>query len=162
VAQKLRNTYNVKFVPVKEINERQLKQQIEQMLIDINQLMSTYIQDSELSRFNQWNSVQPFPLSAQTLEVMAEAKRLGAMSDGLLDVTIGPLVNLWGFSPQSCPVKIPTDSLIKIARQQIGLDKLTIGPSGPIKPSPPLMHLSLWVKKKTVLPSILVPNLKSL
>jgi len=131
-------TYNVKFVAVKDINERQLKQQIDQLLIDINQLMSTYIQDSELSRFNQWRSTEPFPLSPQTLEVMTEAKRLGEMSRGLLDVTIGPLINLWGFGPQSRPEKIPTDSLIKITRQQIGLDKLTIGPSWASKTQPTL------------------------
>jgi thiamine biosynthesis lipoprotein len=131
-------TYNVKYVPVDGEDKQKLKQQIDQMLLDINQLMSTYIQDSELSRFNQWGSTEPFPMSAQTLEVMAEAKRLGEMSNGLLDVTIGPLVNLWGFGPQSRPEKIPTDSLIKITQQQIGLDKLTIGPSWASKSQPTL------------------------
>jgi thiamine biosynthesis lipoprotein len=131
-------TYNVKFVPVEGINEAKLKKQIDQLLVDINQLMSTYIQDSELSRFNQWSSVEPFPLSPQTLEVMAEAKRLGIMSNGLLDVTIGPLVNLWGFGPQNRPEKIPTDSLIETTRQQIGLDKLTLGASWASKTQPSL------------------------
>ncbi|MFQ3192578.1 MAG: thiamine biosynthesis lipoprotein [Paraglaciecola sp.] len=120
-------TYNVKFVPVDGVDKQKLKQQIEQTLIEINQLMSTYIPDSEISRFNQWRSVEPFPLSLQTLKVLNEAKRLGDMSDGLLDVTVGPLVNLWGFGPQSRPVKVPTDELINIAKQQIGLDKLIIG-----------------------------------
>lgn len=130
--------YNVKFVPVDGVDKQNVKQQIDQMLIDINQLMSTYIQDSELSRFNQWKSTEPFPMSAQTLEVLNEAKRLGAMSSGLLDVTVGPLVNLWGFGPQSRPEKIPSDEVISNTRQKIGLDKLTVGLSWASKTEPNL------------------------
>lgn len=131
-------TYNVKFVPVEGEDKQKLKHQIDQILVDINQLMSTYIQDSELSRFNQWASTDPFSLSTQTIEVMNEAKRLGKMSNGLLDVTIGPLVNLWGFGPQNRPEKIPSDMLIKDTQQQIGLDKLKVGPSWASKTQPTL------------------------
>lgn len=138
-------TYNVKFVPVEGVDEQKLKQQIDKMLIDINQLMSTYIKDSELSNFNQWNSIEPFAMSAQTLVVLNEAKRLGAISAGLLDVTVGPLVNLWGFGPQARPEKIPTDAVINSTRKQIGLDKLTVGPSWASKTEP-----SLYVDLSTV------------
>ena len=131
-------TYNVKFVPVDGVNKETLKQQIEQSLIDINLLMSTYIEDSELSRFNQWSSVEPFPMSAQTLKVVNEAKRLGNMSAGSLDVTVGPLVNLWGFGPQSRPEIIPTDELIKATQQLVGLEKLTVGPTWASKSNPNL------------------------
>lgn len=137
--------YNVKFVPVEGIDEQVLRQQIEQLLIDINRLMSTYINDSELSHFNQWKSVEPFPMSEQTLVVLNEAKRLGALSAGLLDVTVGPLVNLWGFGPQARPEKIPTDELIKATQQKIGLDKLIVGPSWARKTEP-----SLYVDLSTI------------
>jgi thiamine biosynthesis lipoprotein len=131
-------TYNVKFVTIDGVDEQQLKQQIKQTLLDINRLMSTYIKDSELSRFNQWSSVEPFPMSAKTLDVLNEAKRLGVMSAGLLDVTVGPLVNLWGFGPQSRPQKIPTEELINTTRQQVGLDKLTLGATWASKTRPDL------------------------
>ena len=131
-------TYNVKFVSNDGINEKDLKLQITQVLIDINQLMSTYIQDSELSRFNQWQSIEPFVMSPQTLTVLSEAKRLGEISDGILDVTIGPLVNLWGFGPQQRPEKIPSDATIQSIKQQIGLDKLTVGPASATKSHPEL------------------------
>jgi thiamine biosynthesis lipoprotein len=138
-------TYNVKFVPVDGVNRQELKQQIDQSLIDINQLMSTYIKDSELSKFNQWNSLEPFPMSEQTIEVLNEAKHLGEMSGGLLDVTVGPLVNLWGFGPQSRPDKIPTTPVINATRQQIGLGKLTVGPSWASK-----THPTLYVDLSTI------------
>jgi thiamine biosynthesis lipoprotein len=131
-------TYNVKFIAVEGVDKQKLKQQIDQLLIEINQLMSTYIQDSELSRFNQWNSTERFALSAKTLEVLNEAKRLGEMSAGLLDVTVGPLVNLWGFGPQSRPEKIPSIELIQATQQLVGLDKLSIGPTWVSKTIPNL------------------------
>jgi thiamine biosynthesis lipoprotein len=131
-------TYNVKFVPVEGVDKQKLKQQIDQSLIDINQLMSTYIENSELSLFNQWNSVESFPMSSETVEVLTEAKRLGAMSNGLLDVTVGPLVNLWGFGPQSRPEKIPTNEIISTTRQRVGLDKLKVGGSWASKTEPTL------------------------
>ena len=118
--------YNVKYVPIEGLDDKNIKNEIDQLLVDINQLMSTYIKDSELSQFNQWNSVEPFPMSQQTIEVLNEAKRLGDMSEGLLDVTIGPLVNLWGFGPQSRPEKIPSNELILATQQLVGLDKLIL------------------------------------
>lgn len=150
-------TYNVKFMPVVGVDKQELRQQIEQKLININQLMSTYIPDSELSRFNQWRNLEPFPMSIQTLKVLNEAKRLGDMSAGLLDVTVGPLVNLWGFGPQSRPIKIPTDKLIKMTKLQIGLDKLIIGKTWASKTQP-----GLYVDLSTIAKGYAVDQLAEL
>lgn len=150
-------TYNVKFVSVDAVDKLELTQQIEQSLININLLMSTYIQDSELSRFNQWNSVKPFPMSATTLKVLNEAKRLSDMSEGMLDVTVGPLVNLWGFGPQSQPVKIPTEALINMTRKLVGIDKLTVGSSWASKTEP-----ALYVDLSTIAKGYAVDQLAEL
>lgn len=150
-------TYNVKFVSIDAVDKLELTQQIEQSLIDINLLMSTYIQDSELSRFNQWNSIKPFPMSATTLKVLNEAKRLSDMSEGMLDVTVGPLVNLWGFGPKSQPVKIPTEALINMTRKLVGIDKLTIGPSWASKAEP-----ALYVDLSTIAKGYAVDQLAEL
>jgi thiamine biosynthesis lipoprotein len=56
----------------------------------------------------------------------------------LLDVTVGPLVNLWGFGPQNRPEKVPTEKLIETTRQKIGLDKLKIGTTWASKSQPDL------------------------
>jgi thiamine biosynthesis lipoprotein len=131
-------TYNVKYVPAAGIDSTKLQQQIDAVLVEVNQLMSTYIKDSELSRFNQWQSIEPFPMSAETLTVMQEAKRLGELSAGLLDVTVGPLVNLWGFGPQNRPDKIPSVEQILAAKSHIGLDKLQLTANSAIKSDPDL------------------------
>jgi thiamine biosynthesis lipoprotein len=131
-------TYNVKYVPSEQVAAVNLQGEIEQRLVEINQLMSTYISDSELSQFNQWQSTEIFPLSKETLFVMAEAKRLGLLSDGVLDVTVGPLVNIWGFGPNSRPEKIPSKQQIVQVRDVIGLDKLRLTDTGASKVTPNL------------------------
>lgn len=130
--------YNVKFVPKDNIDGTKLQAEIDQLLVDINQLMSTYIKDSELSQFNQNNSTEPFPMSDETLIVIKEALRLGKLSDGLLDVTVGPLVNLWGFGPQLRPDKTPSETQIAEAQSQTGLDSLKVGDTWISKSNPDL------------------------
>ena len=44
--------------------------------------------------------------------MIKEAIRLGKLSDGALDVTVGPLVNLWGFGPEYRPETVPSDELL--------------------------------------------------
>lgn len=127
--------YNVKYIGKTKPG---LQQSIDQRLVEINKLMSTYDPESELSRFNQWQSTQPFTLSAETLEVLNEAKRLGYLSHGMLDVTVGPLVNLWGFGPQARPEKIPDANQIAAVRARIGLNKLTLNSQTAQKAHPEL------------------------
>lgn len=120
-------SYNIKFVASDFVSANELKKQVDAELLHINQLMSTYIKDSELSRFNQWSSTDKFPMSAETLDVLQEAKRLGVLSGGVLDVTVGPLVNLWGFGPQNRPDKVPTEQQIAKAKNRVGLQHLILG-----------------------------------
>ena len=131
-------TYNVKFVANEHVVASQLQIEIDNLLLDINQLMSTYISDSELSRFNQYQKTDEFPLSRETLEVMAEARRLGGLSEGMLDVTLGPVINLWGFGPLSRPEKIPSSQEIQNAKAITGLDKLVLGDTWARKREPKL------------------------
>ena len=98
---------------------------IEQLLITVNDQMSTYQADSELSRFNKSTSTEPFEVSSDTAFVVQEAIRLSYLTDKRLDVTVGPLVNLWGFGPLMRPDKVPTLDVISKVRQRIGIDHLS-------------------------------------
>lgn len=117
-------TYNLKYSSVSGIDSSALQREVDQLLVHINKLMSTYDSESELSRFNQWQSSDPFAMSAQTLLVLREARRLGELSGGVLDVTVGPLVNLWGFGPQGRPKRVPSPEVIANTKAKTGLDKL--------------------------------------
>ncbi len=120
-------TYNIKVVATKEqVIELQLQEQIDAALKQVNQEMSTYIPSSEISTFNQSSSTEAFKVSPGFARVLKESIRLGKLSKGKLDITVGPLVNLWGFGPEQRPETIPSDALLQETRTRIGLDKLTL------------------------------------
>ncbi|SEK65534.1 thiamine biosynthesis lipoprotein [Colwellia chukchiensis] len=116
-------TYNIKLV-ADNIDAEKLQQGIDAALLELNQQMSTYIADSELSKFNHATSLEPIKVSTGLARVLKEAIRLGRLSNGALDVTVGPLVNLWGFGPEFRPETIPSQELLKRTKAGVGLDKL--------------------------------------
>ncbi len=94
--------------------------EIEAELELINRLMSTYDPASELSRFNQFSGAGWFSVSRQTLEVVAQARSISEITGGAFDVTVGPLVNLWGFGPDPEPTAPPSPEAMAGARARVG------------------------------------------
>ena len=120
-------TYTVKVVDTqKHISDLQLHQHINDLLATINQSMSTYIPNSELSQFNQYKSVEPVKISVALQTVISESLRLGELTQGKLDITVGPLVNLWGFGPDFHLDKAPTEEILALTRQNVGLQYLML------------------------------------
>lgn len=99
---------------------------IDRLLETVNNQMSTYQVDSELSRFNRSTSTEPFEVSFDTAKVVSEAIRLSYLTDQLLDVTVGPLVNLWGFGPDMRPDTVPSLDAITKTRQRVGIEHLSV------------------------------------
>lgn len=97
-------------------------------LEDVNAKMSTYRPDSELSRFNSLQSTEPFPVSAETIAVFALAHEVSERSGGAFDVTVGPLVNLWGFGPEERGERPPTDDLVAALRERVGYRNVVADP----------------------------------
>jgi thiamine biosynthesis lipoprotein len=120
-------TYNIKVVStIEKVELLNLQQKIDAVLKQVNQEMSTYIPDSELSRFNQNPSTEAVEVSVGLARVMKESIRLGKLSGGKLDVTVGPLVNLWGFGPEQRAEKVPSAELLSEARARIGLQHVSL------------------------------------
>lgn len=88
------------------ITEGEVAAAIRETVDEVDFRMSTYRADSELSRFNS-HGTDPFEISPAMLEVMIESQRVAEISGGAFDITIGPLVNVWGFGPE--PVADPPD-----------------------------------------------------
>jgi len=135
-------TYNIKLVVAKDFDTQPLQAEIDVLLKQLNQEMSTYIPDSELSRFNRSDSLAPVAVSKGLKRVMAEAIRLGELSGGKLDVTVGPLVNLWGFGPDYRPETVPSEQQLALTRSRIGLDKLQLN-GGQLSKSEPSLYVDL-------------------
>jgi len=134
-------TYNIKVVG-ENIDTVKLQQGIDEKLKQLNQEMSTYINDSELSTFNQSTSLESRSVSPGLARVLKEAIRLGKLSEGALDVTVGPLVNLWGFGPEYRPETVPSDELLAQTKARIGLDKLVFE-QGMLSKSIPDLYIDL-------------------
>lgn len=92
----------------------------------VDSLMSTYRDDSELSRFNRAPIGVPFFLSPATAEVISEAIRIARLSHGAFDVTVGPVVDLWGFGREGRPERVPEDVALKHALSRVGIHALTL------------------------------------
>jgi thiamine biosynthesis lipoprotein len=134
-------TYNIKVVG-ENIDAAKLQQGIDKKLKKLNQEMSTYITDSELSKFNQSKSLVPVSVSIGLARVVKEAIRLGELSNGALDVTVGPLVNVWGFGPEFRPETVPSDELLAKTKVRVGLDKLVFK-NGMLSKSIPNLYVDL-------------------
>ncbi|AZG72449.1 FAD:protein FMN transferase [Shewanella livingstonensis] len=120
-------TYHIKVVINDKLPEAQLLQaEIDMALEVVNDQMSTYRSDSELSKFNQLQVQQSVNVSADTIKVIEEGIRLYHETDGALDITLGPVVNLWGFGPDKRPTTIPTQAQIDAAKAKMGIKELTI------------------------------------
>lgn len=120
-------TYNVKYLPQKDAPPREhFQNEIDRLLEEVNDQMSTYRKDSELSRFNQSRTSDSFTVSSQTATVVEEAIRLNKLTMGALDVTVGPLVNLWGFGPEARPEVVPSDIELAERKAMTGIEHLKV------------------------------------
>lgn len=90
----------------------------------INGLMSTWDPASELSRFNTIQSTEPVELHADTLTVIDASLRVSELTEGAYDVTLGALIDLWGFGADMSRVAVPEAEALATARDRVGYQKL--------------------------------------
>lgn len=107
-----------------------LQELIQQQLDNDDRELSTWKPDSRLSLFNTSQSLAPQPISDGMAMIIASALRVGRLTSGAMDITIGPLVNLWGFGPKSTPTQIPSDAEIAVAKAESGLQHLKLIETG--------------------------------
>lgn len=120
-------TYSVKVVaPPRGIGSHDLRAAVDDVLQTIDQQMSGYRPDSEISRFNQSDSTDWVPVSQDVVTVVDAALRVSGQSQGTLDITVAPLVNLWGMGPAGPRDQLPSDAEIDLARDRVGYRKLSV------------------------------------
>ena len=117
-------TYTVKVVTSQDLTN--LHSEIKFELQRINMIMSTYIKNSELSKLNSAPIAHRIGVSEELAEVLALSKHINTITRGAFDVTVGPLVNLWGFGPKNNIENPPTSDDISQYMDRVGMDKLVI------------------------------------
>ncbi len=119
--------YSVKVVDLPAaLGEAALRAGVERVLEAVNASLSTYRPDSELSRFNRSPDTGWVPASADLLRVVTEAQRVSRLTGGAFDVTVGPLVNLWGFGPGRGEDRVPAEAEVAAARARVGYARLEV------------------------------------
>ena len=119
--------YSLKYVAGEGTPEpAALKAEVEDLLAEVDQQMSTWRADSDLSAFNRLPAGSCRAMPAPVLELVRFGERLSADSDGAFDLTLEPLLDLWGFGPQSRGERVPTAEEIAEVRQRIGHQHLRI------------------------------------
>lgn len=106
------------------VNTDELQRQIEVSLANVERMISTYMTDSEISRFNTAASTDWQPVSAEFCESVDDALALSKLTQGSFDITVGPLVNLWGFGPGDMVDEPPGDAEIAAMLQLVGYEHL--------------------------------------
>lgn len=117
--------YNVKYIG----GDLDLQKSIDQLLENVNKEMSTYILSSEISYFNNSARLSWVSISKDFFNVTNYAIALASETQGAYDPTIGPLVNLWGFGPNS-KREVPSESAIAEAKAKVGFKKIELDRKG--------------------------------
>ncbi|WP_434662305.1 FAD:protein FMN transferase ApbE [Klebsiella sp. MISC125] len=118
--------WRVSVINVDEAKAQELRQKVQAQLDADDRLLSTWKNDSALMRFNHSPSSTPWPVSEAMADIVTLSLRIGAKTHGAMDITVGPLVNLWGFGPDKQPVKTPDAQQIAAAKARSGLQHLTV------------------------------------
>ena len=98
---------------------------VSNILENVNQEMSTYIVNSSISQINQAEIDKWITVSRDFLDVLTYAIDLCYQSNGVYDVSIGKLVNIWGFGPDTVDNK-PTEDELNFLSSQVGCDSIIL------------------------------------
>jgi len=106
-----------------------LKSGIESILQEINRQMSTWDPQSVLSTINRHAGTDWIEIPEDLYKVLESALDIARQTDGALDITIGPLVNLWGFGAEESAPAIPDEHEIKSLLERTGFRLLELDPA---------------------------------
>ena len=117
---------------------------IQDALERVNQRMSTYISDSDVSKFNNSNSTEFQSVHAETAKVVQRSIEISTQTNGAFDITVGPAVNLWKFGPDKTELEMPSKESTDKMLAQIGFRRLTVRLDPPaIKKAIPELKIDL-------------------
>ena len=122
---KMGTTYSITVV-ADQLPPDDLSQQIDRLLSKVDNSMSTYKDESEISRFNRLSIGQTQKISSEFAEVIRISQKIWHQSNGAFDPTIGPLVDLWGFGPVDREEQVPSSESIEQVLSNVGFESIIL------------------------------------
>ncbi len=128
VGNTMGSTYSVKGCfskDIKSVTKDSLIVETEALFKKIDQLMSTYSTDSEIMKFNKGPKDRWYGVSKETAFVINVANKISKMSGGAYDITVKPLVDLWGFGKNKNQI-VPTQNDVDRVKKNIGYKNISL------------------------------------
>ncbi|EJM20294.1 membrane-associated lipoprotein involved in thiamine biosynthesis [Pseudomonas sp. GM18] len=100
--------------------------EVENILAEVDRQFSTYRSDSDTERFNALPAGRCQVMPGPVLELVRVGEQLSSQSEGSYDLTVEPLLNLWGFGPQAREEKVPSAEALAEVQQRVGHSHLRI------------------------------------
>lgn len=148
--QAMGTNYHVVIVdPAPDLPLAALSSKLQRRIEEIENIASTYRDSSDLSKFNRNGSVDWVAVPGELCSMVAAALDVSRETGGAFDVTVGTLVNLWGFGPDFKTNELPSDAAIARALAATGPAKLDADcVNGALRKSVPGLQidLSAWAK----------------
>ncbi len=119
-------TYTVRTALPNDLPAEKVRARVDEVLKLVNGLLSVFDASSELSSFNRSDGGAWFPLNEHTHRVFSAALEVGALSGGALDITVAPLVDLWGFGPGGRLAVPPTAEALEAAMELTGPHRIRL------------------------------------
>ncbi|VVM97592.1 FAD:protein FMN transferase [Pseudomonas fluorescens] len=121
------STWSVKYLRHADLPApTEVRIEVEKILAEVDQQMSTYRSDSDIERFNDLPANRCQKMPEPVLELVRVGEQLSVQSEGSFDLTVEPLLNLWGFGPQAREEKVPNPEALAEVRQRVGHAHLRI------------------------------------
>ncbi len=118
--QTMGTTYNIVVIPNTDSQKDKLFQDIEKTLKRVNTHLSNWDPNSEISNINNSQSTTPINISPMLIKVLETANTVHEKSFGFFDITLSPLIDLWGFGPKTMQPKLPSEDQIQTALAKVG------------------------------------------
>jgi thiamine biosynthesis lipoprotein len=119
--------YSIQYVRhVATPGPKTVQDEVEKILAEVDRQLSTYRSDSDIERFNALPADSCLVMPGPVLELISVGEQLSSQSDGAFDLTVEPLLNLWGFGPQSRKEEVPSAEALTEVRRRVGYGHLRI------------------------------------
>ena len=131
-------TYNVVALDNgQKVDKKALHQAIEANLSKVNVLMSNWDAGSEISRFNASKGTAPVVVSAELAELVGAANDVNMLSEGQFDLTLGPVIEAWGFGATGGHANMPAPADLAAVMETVGQDRFLVLQNGQLSKSNP-------------------------
>jgi thiamine biosynthesis lipoprotein len=99
---------------------------VKQTLAELEYALSTWRGDSWVTRFNRLRSTEPQAVPSIVWPLLVEAQALSVETGGRFDITVGPLVERWGFGAHPSPLPPPDEAELRELLERCGYEKLKL------------------------------------